>query len=169
MAIYILPCFVLFIFLYGIYKKIDVYNEFIIGVKSGLETCKSLLPNIMVLVCFITIFKNGGILNVIISLLNPLLVKFNFPPEILPLVILRPFSGSGALSEIANLFAMYGADSKIGYMASIISGSSETTFYAFAVYFGATKVKDTGKLIYICLISDLICVFISYILTIKIS
>jgi len=139
---YLLPIITLIIIIYGIYKKRPIYDDFIEGVKEGLQIVLNLFPTIMAMVVAIGIFTKSGIINDLTKYIN---IKF-FPKEILPLVILRPISGSSSLMILNSMLSMYGVDSKIGLIASIIAGSTDTTIYIIGTYFGSIKIKLTKRI-----------------------
>jgi len=157
---YLLPIITLIIIIYGIYKKRPIYDDFIEGVKEGLQIVLNLFPTIMAMVVAIGIFTKSGIINDLTKYIN---IKF-FPKEILPLVILRPISGSSSLMILNSMLSMYGVDSKIGLIASIIAGSTDTTIYIIGTYFGSIKIKKIRYALIVGLLADLACVIISVLL-----
>lgn len=154
---YLLPMITLIIVSYGLYKKRPIYDDFMEGVKEGLQIVLNLFPTIMAMVVSVGIFTRSGIINDLIKYIN---IKF-FPKEILPLVILRPISGSSSLMLLNNILATYGVDSKIGLMAAIIAGSTDTTIYIIGTYFGSVKIKKIRYALVVGLLADLACVIIS--------
>lgn len=137
------PVIFAFVLLYGLFKKTDIFGEFIKGVKEGLVTVKEIFPALFTLVLSVGMFRASGGLELIAGLLSPVTEFLGFPNEVVPLLIMRPFSGSGAVAMFEAVLGETGADSFAGRVASVILGSSETTFYTIAVYFSATKVKKT--------------------------
>lgn len=140
---FLIPCFFAGVLLYGLCKKTDVFAEFTEGVKDGLHTILEIFPSLFCLVITIAVFRASGGMTVLSELLSPFFSWIGFPPECAPLVLLRPFSGSGAIALFEQLLGDAGSDSFAGRVASVILGSSETTFYTISVYFAATKVKKT--------------------------
>ena len=140
---FIIPLFVSGIFLFGLIKKTDVFFEFTEGVKEGLHTIYEIFPALFSLVVTIAVFRASGGMELLSELMAPLFSLVGFPVECAPLAILRPFSGSGSIALFEDILRNYGADSFEGQVASVILGSSETTFYTLSVYFAATKVKKT--------------------------
>ena len=140
---FIIPLFIAGNFIYGIIKKEDVFSAFTEGVKDGLHTVYEIFPSLFCLVTAIAVFRSSGAMESLTALLEPLFSFIGFPPECAPLAILRPFSGSGSIALFGDILGEYGADSFPGRVASVILGSSETTFYTLSVYFAATKVKKT--------------------------
>lgn len=138
-----IPLFFAGVLLYGLFRGTDVFAEFTEGVKEGLHTVLEIFPSLFCLVITIAVFRASGGMTLLAELLAPLFSALGFPPECAPLVLLRPFSGSGAIALFENILGDCGADSFAGRVASVILGSSETTFYTLSVYFAATKVKKT--------------------------
>ena len=157
----ILPIFVLIIIIYGLYKKIDIYEIFIKGVKEGLTMSINIFPTIFSMSLAINILIKSNVLNVFINFISPLTNIFLIPKEVLPLSILRPISGSSTLIILDNILKTYTPDSFIGRVASIIQGSSDTTFYIIGLYFGSIGIKKIKHSLFVGLLSDLVCVIIS--------
>ena len=140
---FIIPVFIAAVLIYGLVKKIDIFAEFTAGVKEGLTTVYDIFPSLFCLVVTIAVFRVSGGMELLTELLSPLFTAIGFPSECAPLAVLRPFSGSGSIALFEDILNEYGADSLAGQVASVILGSSETTFYTLSVYFAATKVKKT--------------------------
>lgn len=139
----IIPVFISAILLFGLIKKVDIFAEFTEGVKEGLHTIYEIFPSLFCLVVSIAVFRASGGMEIVSFLLEPVFSLIGFPIECAPLAILRPFSGSGSIALFEDILSNCGADSFPGRVASVILGSSETTFYTLSVYFAATKVKKT--------------------------
>ena len=131
------------VFAWGLYKKVDILSAFTEGAKENLKTAVGLLPTLTLLMLGVGMFRASGALEAVTGLAAPFIEKIGFPADCLPLALLRPISGSGALSILENILKEQGADSFTGRVASVLMGSTETTFYTIAVYFGATKVKKS--------------------------
>ena len=159
----ILPLIVLFIVIYGIYKKVNVFDVFIEGVKEGLSMTLQIFPTILAMIVSINIFLKSNILQGITIYLKPLFDILKFPSEILPLAILRPISGSSSLIMLNNILSTYGVDSYIGRVASVIQGSTDTTIYILGLYFGSIGIKKIRYSLLVGLLSDLSCIIISLI------
>lgn len=159
----ILPLIVVLIVIYGIYKKIDVFNVFIEGVKEGITMTLQIFPTILAMIVSINIFLKSNILQDITIYLKPLFDILQFPSEILPLAILRPISGSSSLMMLNNILSTYGVDSYIGRVASVIQGSTDTTIYILGLYFGSVGIKKIKYSLLVGLLSDLSCIIISLI------
>jgi len=154
---FLLPTITLIIVCYGLYKKRPIYDDFMDGVKEGLQIIVNLFPTIMAMVVSVGVFTKSGLIDDLVKF-----IKIDiFPKEILPLALLRPISGSSSLMLLNNLLATYGADSKIGLIASIITGSTDTTIYIIATYFGSIKIKKIRYALIVGLLSDLACIIIS--------
>ncbi|MEG1835866.1 MAG: spore maturation protein [Oscillospiraceae bacterium] len=148
------------IVLYALFKKVKVFDCFVEGAKSGIGTAKSLLPPLLGLIVVVNMLDASGGINILIKIFEPITAFFGIPPEILPLCIFSPISGSGSLSMFENILTKFGADSYIGRVASVISGATETTFYAITVYYGAIGIKKTRHTVFAALCAD----FTSFIL-----
>lgn len=147
---------VLLVFLgWGLFKKVKVYEVFVEGAKDGFNVAIRIIPYLVAMLAAIGIFRASGALELLISLLTPVTSLIGMPPETLPMALMRPLSGSGSLGIMTELMNVHGPDSLIGIMASTMYGSSETTFYVLAVYFGAVGVKNTRHAVPTGLIADL--------------
>ena len=140
---FIIPIFAAGVLVFGLIKKVDVFAEFTEGVQEGLHTIYDIFPSLFCLVLTIAVFRASGGMNMISAILAPVFDVVGFPAECAPLAVLRPFSGSGSIALFEDILGNCGADSFAGKVASVILGSSETTFYTLSVYFAATKVKKT--------------------------
>lgn len=148
------PVFIAGIVIYGIIKKVAVYEKFVEGAKQGLETVIRILPYVVGFIFAINIFSASGCLDYMTAALRPVLLPIGIPPEILPLALMRPFSGSAGIGLLTNILNRYGPDSFIGRMASTHMGSSETLFYTVALYFGSVGIKKTRYTIPASLIAE---------------
>ncbi len=151
----ILPVLILGVFMHGVFKKVDILDAFAEGARENLVTSAQLLPTLALLMLAVGMFRASGALGAFTSLIAPLFEFLGFPPECLPLALLRPVSGSGALSVLENILSEQGPDSFAGKVASVLMGSTETTFYTVAVYFGATKIKKTRHALASALAGDM--------------
>lgn len=139
----------------------SLFDDFLEGAKKGLEVTVGLLPTLVALMVAIAMFSASGALDFLVRLITPAASAMGVPPEILPVVIMRPVSGSGSLALAADLFARHGPDSYAGLAASVLMGSSDTVFYIFAVYFSAGGVKRTRYALPAAMIVQLLCVILS--------
>lgn len=160
---FILPALVVLIFLHGAFKGINVFDEFINGAKNGFNTILDITPSLIALLLCVNMLRSSGGLDVICSLISPITTLLGIPKEITPLAILSPVSGSGALGMYENILKNFGPDSYIGRCASVIMGSTETTFYAITLYYGSINIKKTRHTLPSALCAD----FTSFILSPK--
>ena len=151
----IIPVIVAAILLAGFIRKVDVFSVFCEGASEGLRTCADILPALVLLIVFIGMLQASGAVEALTLLLQPLCDLIGFPEECMPMVLLRPLSGSGAIAVYDGIAAANGVDSFAGKVAAVLLGSSETTFYTIAVYFSATKVKNTRHAVPSALTADL--------------
>lgn len=165
-ASFVLPMTVALIVITGVVKGIDVFDCFIEGAKRGTETVFSLLPVLTGLVVAIAMFNASGGIDICTKLLSPVFSFVGIPEEVIPLCILSPVSGSGSLTVYENIINTHGPDSLAGRVASVIAGSTETTFYAVAVYLGSAGIKKSGAVVPCALLGDIVS-FISASLTVK--
>lgn len=159
-----MPAIILIIITYGIITKNKVFDTFIDGAKEGLEIVLSIFPTLLGLFVAIGALRNSGILDLIINVLTPVLNSINFPSEIMPLAILRPISGSASIAVATDIMQNYGVDSRIGLIASVIMGSTETTLYTIAVYTGVVGIKKTRFVLKCALIADIVGITVSVII-----
>ena len=151
----IIPLILCAIFLYGLLHGVNIFDSFLEGAKEGISTSFGILPALVALMTCIAMFNSSGALDILTNALRPICEAIGFPPETIPLALLRPISGSGALAIYENLLSNYGPDSFVGKVASVMQGSTETTFYTIAVYYGAVKVKKTRHTVPSALSADL--------------
>ena len=135
--------------------KRDVYTLMVTGAGDGLQTVLHILPALIVLLSAVHMLRASGAMDLLTSFFSPLCRLMGIPPETVPLVVMRPISGSAALAIGSELMAAYGVDSQIGRTAAIMLGSTETTFYTISVYFGAAGIKRTRYAIPAALMADL--------------
>jgi spore maturation protein B len=152
---YLIPCLLLLCACVGLWKKENVYDAMVSGGAEGLKLLITIAPSLVVLLCAIEMLRASGALEQLTVLLSPICSLVGLPPETLPLMLVRPFSGSAALAVGAELMAHYGVDSQIGRTAAVMLGSTETTFYTITVYFGAAGVKKTRHTLAAALAADL--------------
>ena len=161
---YFIPLVVIIIIIYGIYKKIDIFDTFIIGVKEGMKLSINLFPTIFAMIIAITMITDSGIINYICNLIKPLFIKIAFPTEVIPLAILRPISGSSSLVVLNDILTRYGTDTLIGRLASVTQGSTDTTIYIISMYFTSVGIKKIRYSLIVGLLADLLSVIISFIM-----
>lgn len=140
----------------GTGKGINVYDVLTDGAREGLTVLLRILPALVGLLTAVYMFRASGAMDILGNLLSPLLNAVGIPPETAGLLFIRPVSGSGALAVGSDLMAQYGPDSYIGRVAAVMLGSTETTFYTIAVYFGSAGIRRTRHAIPAALIADLV-------------
>lgn len=139
----LVPCVLAGTALYGTLRRVDVYGALVQGAGQGLETLTRITPALICLLTAVSMVRASGLLQALASWLSPVLGRLGLPPELLPLMLVRPISGSAALGVGADLINTYGPDSDLGRMAAVMLGSTETTFYTIAVYFSAAGITRT--------------------------
>jgi spore maturation protein B len=152
---YLLLIFVMGIPFYAYFKKINVFDAFIIGAKQGFETTVNIIPFLVAMMVALGMLRASGFFDLMNHLLAPLMREIGMPPEVLPLALIRPFSGTASIGIMAELIKQYGGDSFIAKTAATMMGSTETTFYVIAVYFGSVGVRRTRHAIPAGLLADL--------------
>jgi spore maturation protein B len=146
---------VIFLFLgWGFVKKVRVYEVFVEGAKDGFQVAVKIIPFLVAMLVAIGIFRASGAMDVLVAVLSPISNLIGMPAETVPLAILRPLSGSGSLGLMSELMKVHGPDSFTGVLASTMYGSSETTFYVLAVYFGSVSIKNTRHALPAGIIAD---------------
>lgn len=157
----VLPFAAALIVAVGLYKKVDVFDEFIKGARENLIVGIKILPSLIALVTAVGLFKASGTADILADLLEPLTSALGFPSECVPLALIRPISGSGATAVFEGILAECHPDSYAGRVASTLIGSTETTFYTIAVYFAAVKAKDTRHTLPSALTGDITAFIVS--------
>ncbi len=155
MVDYLIPLLMFSVALAALAKRRDVYPALLAGGADGLRLLAAIVPALVVLLSAVSMLRASGAVEVLTRFLTPVANAVGLPAETLPLVLLRPFSGSAALAVGAELMQTYGADSLIGRTAAIMLGSTETTFYTISVYFGAAGIRKTRYTIPAALVADL--------------
>lgn len=151
----IIPIIIISIITYGMLKGVKVYECFIEGAKDGITICFKIFPYLLAMILAVTVLRESKALDYIIGLVNPIVKYIGLPGEVVPLVLIKPLSGSGALGVFTDILNNYGADSYIGRIASTIMGSTETIFYTLTVYFGAVGIKKIRHTLWAAIIADL--------------
>jgi spore maturation protein B len=146
---------------YGLVKNINVYDCFIEGAKEGIGTVIRILAPLIGLMIAIGVFRESGALKLIIFTLKPITAFLKIPSEVMPLALMRPISGSASLAIVSDLIRTYGPDSLIGRITSTMMGSTETTFYTLALYFGSVGIKKARHTIICALLADLTGILVS--------
>lgn len=153
---WILPGLLAVTLLAALRRRVDVYSEFVAGATDGLKLGARLIPLIIGIYVAIGLFRESGALAWLSQVAAPVLSRAGFPVEVLPLMLIRPFSNAAAVGVIADLLERHGADSFVGLLASIMQGSSETTFYVLTVYLGSVGIRRSLHAVHLCLLGDLI-------------
>ena len=160
---YAIPALLLFIPLYGLLKRQPVYEQFVEGAAEGVGMALQILPYLLAMLVAVAVFRASGAFAAIAVLLEPLTGPLGVPAEVLPLALMRPLSGSGALALSAQIIREAGPDSFTGLLASVMQGATDTTFYILAVYFGSVGVKKYRYALSVGLSADLVSFIASYI------
>ena len=158
---YIMPCVCGFIVLYGLIKKVDVFDAFVSGAKDSIKTIYNIAPTLIGLIVSVTMLRESGALTLLSEFISPFTEMVGFESELVPLSLLRPVSGGGSTALLTDVLKDFGADSYIGRCASVLAGSTETTFYAISVYssaVGKTKIRHT---LFASLMADFTAVVVS--------
>ena len=140
---YVIPAVLAAIILTGLIRRVDLFSAFLEGAKEGAYTAFAILPTLIGILTAIGMLKASGVLTLLVGWLEPVCRLIGFPAELTPLALIRPISGSGSLAVLGQVLADYGPDSFIGRVASVLQGSTETTFYTMAVYYSAVQVTKT--------------------------
>lgn len=154
---FILPLITIIVIIHALIKRVNIYDEFLEGVKEGLSMSLNIFPSMFAIILAVTVLVKSNFLNSIISLINPT----TFPKEILPIAILRPISSSSSLMLLNEILKTYGPDSLIGKIASVITGSTDTTIYIIGMYYSSVKITKIKHSLFVGLLADLSCVIIS--------
>ncbi|MEE9169353.1 MAG: spore maturation protein [bacterium] len=154
-SLYAIPVFLFLIPVLAFVKKVKIYEEFVEGAKEGFQVAVRIIPYLVAILVAIGMFRASGAMDVFVSILSPFTDWIGFPAEVLPAAFMRPLSGSGTLGIVTELMTTHGTDSFIGRFASTIYGSTETTFYVLAVYFGAVNIKKIRHAVPSGLIADI--------------
>jgi spore maturation protein B len=155
-SLWLIPIMIGFILIYGTLKKVPTYEVFVEGGKEGVKIAISIIPFLIGMLVAITVFRESGALEFFVGLIRPALIALGIPPEIVPLAIIRPISGTAALGMMSDIVAAYGPDSFIGRLASTLQGSTDTTLYVLTVYFGAVGIRKMGDALKVGLLADLV-------------
>ncbi len=151
---FIIPLMLVLIPLYGIIRRVPVYEEFVTGAKDGFNVAVRIIPYLVAILFAVGMFRASGAMQFLEDALRPALSFIGVPPEILPMAITRPLSGGGSLAVLADLAKVHGMESLFVKMAAVMYGACETTFYVIAVYFGAVGIKKTRHAVPAGLIAD---------------
>lgn len=151
----VIPIIVVIIITYGMFKGRKVYEWFIEGAKEGLKVCLNIFPYLLAMIVAVNIFRESNLLDMLNSLISPVSEFIGLPKEVVPLVLVKPLSGSGAMGILTDILKTYGPDTGIGFIASVIMGTTETIFYTITVYFGAVQIKKIRHTIWASLFAEI--------------
>lgn len=163
----IVPLVVVVFIVFGLVKRVGVFESFLCGAKEGLHTLYTIAPTLIGLITAVTMLKASGATDMLTEAITPIAERLGFPAEIVPVAILRPISGGGSTALLLNIFKDLGPDSFAGRIVSVMAGSTETTFYAIAVYFGSVGIKRIRHTLICGLLADFTAVVFS-VLTVRI-
>ena len=155
-SVWAIPIFLLAIPVYGALKGVKVYESFVEGAKGGFKMAIRIIPYLVAILVAVGMLRGAGAIDMLSEWLDPVLRRVGFPAEILPLGIMRPLSGSGSLGIVTELINVHGPDSFIGRLAASAYGSTETTFYVLAVYFGSVGIKKARHAVIAGLAADVV-------------
>ncbi len=154
LSFWILPALVAFLALFGWSRAVPVYDSLVEGAKQGFQVAVRIIPYLVAILVAVGMFRASGGIDVLERVLGPLTSLIGMPAEALPVAIVRPLSGTGAMGVVTEIMHANGPDTLLGYMVSTMSGSTDTTFYILAVYFGAVGIRQTRHALPACLLAD---------------
>ncbi|MEE1042375.1 MAG: nucleoside recognition domain-containing protein [Clostridia bacterium] len=163
LSLLIMPTIIAIIITNGLLKKAPVFDHFLDGAKNGFNTSIKILPSLVGLIVAVSMLRASGFFDIVCNILSPALSKIGFPAQLVPMAIIRPISGSAALATVRDLLNTYGADSFIGRCASVMMGSSETTFYTLTIYLGSVGISKSKYALKSALIADFAGIILSVI------
>ncbi len=155
-SLWALPVILIFILTFGLVKKVPLYEEFTDGAKEGFKVAVKIIPYLVAIIVGVSMLRASGAIDMLAHFMAPLLNKFNVPADVLPLMIVRSLSGSGALGIFSDIANHLGPDAYATKLAAVMVGSSETTFYVLAVYFGSVGISKIRYALIVGLLADLI-------------
>lgn len=154
----IIPMIVLLIVLLGVMKGVKVYDCFIDGAKEGISICVRIFPYLLAMLLAVGLIRESGVMDYLIGKVSKITSLIDLPSEVVPLILIKPLSGSGSLGVFTEIIKSYGPDTYIGILASIIMGTTETIFYTVSVYFGAVKIKQIRHTLWAALLADMVAI-----------
>jgi len=160
-SLWAIPVLLVAIPLYGLARGVKVYEVFVDGAKEGFEVAIRIIPFLVAILVAIGMFRGSGAMDLLTAWLAPVLGAVGFPPELFPLAVMRSLTGSGSLALTTDIVKTYGPDSLLARTAATLYGSSETTFYVLAVYFGSVGVKKSRHAVPAALLADLVALIAS--------
>ena len=154
LRVWALPALLVAALTYGLAKRVRIYDSMVAGGRDALAVATTIVPYLVVILVALGMFRASGALDLVVSGIDPFTSLIGVPPEVLPMALMRPLSGSGALGVMSEILTAHGPDSFIGLLTSTLMGSTETTFYVLAVYLGAAGVVDGRHALFCCLAGD---------------
>ncbi|WP_312694482.1 spore maturation protein [Caproiciproducens sp.] len=161
LGVYAIPAVVFLIVVFGLMRGVPVFDTFVAGAKEGFSSSVSILPSLVGLMMAVAMLNASGALDILASFLSPVARALGLPAQVMPLALIKPVSGSGATAVLVQIFQNNGTESFAGRVAAVMSGSTETTFYAIAVYFGSVGIKKTRHTIPAAITADLTAFIVS--------
>ena len=152
---WLMPLLAVTISLFALSKRVKVYDSLVEGAREGFQIVIMIIPFLVAILVAVGVFRASGALDVVLAAVEPVTSLIGFPPEALPMAIIRPLSGQGALGVLTETMQTYGPDSFIGYLSSVLAGSTETTFYVLALYCGSIRLKATRHAVFACIAADI--------------
>ncbi|WP_054712455.1 spore maturation protein [Bacillus sp. JCM 19041] len=156
LSVWMIPGLIGLVILVATLRRVPTYETFVSGAKEGFGMAVSIIPYLVGMLVAIYVFRASGAMDALVSGIAPFLALVGMPAEVVPLAIMRPISGTGALGLMTDLTAVHGPDSYIGRLAATLQGSTDTTFYILTVYFGAVGIKKMGDALKVGLLADLV-------------
>jgi spore maturation protein B len=161
MSIYIIPFFIIFTLIYACIKKVNAYDSFVFGAKTSFDLVLTSVPYLVAIFIVLEVFRGSGLSTLLSNILAPIFNIFGIPSELNELILIKPFSGCGALAVLENIFISYGPDSYLARAGCCIAGASEAIFYVTAVYFSKTNIKKFSYGIPVAIIANFIGVIVA--------
>lgn len=152
---YLIPLLLALAAIYALCRRVDVFSALTTGAGEGLSVVVRILPPLVALLTAVYMLRASGALELLTQILTPVLTRLGIPPETVALLLIRPVSGSGALAVGSEIMQTYGPDSTVGRTAAVMLGSTETTFYTIAVYYGAAGIRRTRHTVPAALAADI--------------
>lgn len=162
-SLWAIPVVIFLVVTAGYFRKIKIYESFVDGAKEGFEVAIKIIPFLVAILAAIGMFRESGAMDLLVNAISPLTDLVGYPAEVLPMALLRPLSGGGSLGLMTDLVNTHGPESFIGRLSSTLMGSTETTFYITAVYFGSIAIRKQRHTIGACLIADSVGLVASFI------
>ena len=157
----IIPLIITSLCVYGLFKRVNIFESFVDGVKEGMRTVVFIAPTMIALLLAVGMLRASGLLDWIAELIRPAAEAVGFPAELVPMGLLRPVSGSGATAILTGIYEDHGADSFLAKCASVVAGSTETTFYAVSMYYSAAGITKIRHTLFSALLADFIAIVLS--------